>query len=84
MADTATKPLDTAAQPPREFQKHTRACFRCKLVKTYEQVRVRPNRPEAPPISRASLPHGRPIPTRPAVFRPLGSTPLTIEPHAPS
>ena len=56
MADTATKPLDTAAQPPREFQKHTRACFRCKLVKTYEQVRVRPNRPEAPPISRVSLP----------------------------
>ena len=60
MADTATKPLDTAAQPPREFQKHTRACFRCKLVKTYEQVRVRPNRPEAPPISRELIPpHGR-------------------------
>lgn len=67
MADTATKPLDTAAQPPREFQKHTRACFRCKLVKTYEQVRVRPNRPEAPPISRELIPpHGRidPSPAR--------------------
>ena len=57
MADTATKPLDTAAQPPREFQKHTRACFRCKLVKTYEQVRVRPNRPEAPPPISLSLIH---------------------------
>ena len=56
MADTATKPLDTAAQPPREFQKHTRACFRCKLVKTYEQVRVRPNRPEAPPIDLPRIP----------------------------
>ena len=74
MADTATKPLDTAAQPPREFQKHTRACFRCKLVKTYEQVRVRPNRPKAPPISRVSLP--------PRPYRSLPGPPCS-DPWAP-
>mmetsp|Transcript_31359 Transcript_31359/g.77923 ORF Transcript_31359/g.77923 Transcript_31359/m.77923 type:complete len:111 (+) Transcript_31359:64-396(+) len=29
--------MDQAAEPPREFAKHTRACFRCKLIKTFEQ-----------------------------------------------
>jgi|AntAceMinimDraft_11_1070367.scaffolds.fasta_scaffold27632_1 hypothetical protein len=31
--------METAADPPSQFQKHTRACFRCKLIKTFEQVR---------------------------------------------
>uniref|UniRef100_A0A7S0X9U5 Transcription elongation factor SPT4 homolog n=1 Tax=Mantoniella antarctica TaxID=81844 RepID=A0A7S0X9U5_9CHLO len=29
--------METAADPPSQFQKHTRACFRCKLIKTFEQ-----------------------------------------------
>jgi hypothetical protein len=32
--------IESAADPPLEFVKHTRACFRCKLVKTFEQARV--------------------------------------------
>jgi hypothetical protein len=39
-AGTMASALDNAADPPREFVKHTRACFRCKLVKTFEQVRA--------------------------------------------
>lgn len=62
MAATATNPLDTAAQPPREFTKHTRACFRCKLVKTYEQVRARPPRPGESPRSPAGPSPHRPTP----------------------
>ena len=62
MAATATNPLDTAAQPPREFMKHTRACFRCKLVKTYEQVRARPPRPGESPRSPAGPSPHRPTP----------------------
>ena len=43
--------IESAADPPLEFVKHTRACFRCKLVKTFEQARV-PARSIAPaPIS---------------------------------
>ena len=57
MAATATNPLDTAAQPPREFMKRTRACFRCKLVKTHEQVRARPPRPVNPPDLPRDLRH---------------------------
>ena len=30
--------MSPAAPPPQEFNKHTRACLRCKLVKTFDQV----------------------------------------------
>mmetsp|Transcript_8005 Transcript_8005/g.25210 ORF Transcript_8005/g.25210 Transcript_8005/m.25210 type:complete len:84 (-) Transcript_8005:5107-5358(-) len=29
--------MSPAAPPPQEFNKHTRACLRCKLVKTFDQ-----------------------------------------------
>ena len=70
--------METAAEPPREFQKHTRACFRCKLVKTFDQVRARrllapppPRRPPRSPRGRfpaAALPRAPPPPTLASQF----------------
>ena len=63
--------------------KHTRACFRCKLVKTYEQVRARPPRPGEPPDLRGTF---RPPPDpgpEPADVTFPGSRQLTREPRIP-
>ena len=59
--------METAAEPPREFVKHTRACFRCKLVKTFEQVRLARRHPSSiPTIPRSDPPtHPHPTPPRP-------------------
>ena len=58
--------METAAEPPREFVKHTRACFRCKLVKTFEQVRLARRHPSLHfPRSRAPTHRLTPPPASP-------------------
>ena len=63
--------METAAEPPREFQKHTRACFRCKLVKTFDQVRARRLLdPPPPPSVVLPAPPARAILTAPPTLAP--------------
>ena len=60
--------METAAEPPREFVKHTRACFRCKLVKTFEQVRLARRHPSSispDPALRPTDSHSPPAPPPP-------------------